>query len=234
MEATTCEYWRCSRPATTSTTSSIATDRYPTATVTARHCSEHAWLAENFDRYYQLDDEAREFVARPAPRFTVTCPDGFARAGTFGTEQEARDWAEYGHCCLPADRHQVRHVEPGTEFIGDAVTQAMMSDTDEEEEGSDGPDVWALLESPPVGTANVASLYSWSLNYDAGKGPFPLFLDLIGWSQDHLGDALYSLSDASLGFRELHELRDALSDYLVDPYAVGAFVDALMSAESRS
>ncbi len=54
-------------------------------------------------------------------------------------------------------------------------------------------DIWAMLEEPaPQGCEGVQDLYSWSLNYDAGKGPFPLFLDLIGWSADNFGETLTS------------------------------------------
>src|SRR4051794_38404383 len=49
-------------------------------------------------------------------------------------------------------------------------------------------DIWTLLEQDaPHGCESVQDLYSWSLNYDAGAGPFALFLDLIGWSTDELG-----------------------------------------------
>jgi hypothetical protein len=44
--------------------------------------------------------------------------------------------------------------------------------------------VYYLLEHAPTGCEAVSSLYDWSTNYDAGKGPFALFLDLIGWSED--------------------------------------------------
>jgi hypothetical protein len=50
--------------------------------------------------------------------------------------------------------------------------------------------VWDLLEEHDASVDETAALYSWSLNYDAGKGPFPVYLDLIGWSEDHFGEAL--------------------------------------------
>lgn len=92
---------------------------------------------------------------------------------------------------------------------------------------------YALLENPPEGCEAVAQLWHWSLNYDPGKGPATLFLDLVGWSQDELGEALYSLSGASLGYRELEELHDALGDYVKDPQGVRDYVQRVICAEGE-
>ena len=94
------------------------------------------------------------------------------------------------------------------------------------------PTVEDLLESPSEGCDDVAGLYSWSTNYDAGKGPFSLFADLIGWSDDELGEPIYDRADASLGYLELGKLSAALGQYVADPYAVRAYVDALIGAET--
>lgn len=95
-------------------------------------------------------------------------------------------------------------------------------------------DVWELTEAPPKGCEETAQLYGWSLNYDPGKGPMTLFLDLIGWSEDNLGEPLFSLKDAALGYMELDYLADALKEYTSDPRGVREFVDALLEAESGS
>jgi hypothetical protein len=94
-------------------------------------------------------------------------------------------------------------------------------------------DIWQMLEQDaPAGCAAVQDLYSWSLNYDAGRGPFTLYLDLLGWSEDHFGETMFSLSDASLGYLELEKLAAALTEYADRPHEVRAYVDALMEAES--
>lgn len=94
-------------------------------------------------------------------------------------------------------------------------------------------DIWKLLEQDaPDGCEAVQSLYSWSTNYDAGKGPFALFLDLVGWSEDNLGEPIYSLKDASLGYVELSKLADALSAYADRPHDVNEYVERLMAAEA--
>ena len=90
--------------------------------------------------------------------------------------------------------------------------------------------LWELLETE-TGQSPVGDLYSWSLNYDSGKGPFTLFLDLIGWSEDEIGEPLYSLADASLGYVELSKLAEALTQYAEDPTATMGVVTALMDAE---
>lgn len=96
-------------------------------------------------------------------------------------------------------------------------------------------DLWTLLESAPEGCEATADLYSWSLNFDPGSGPFPLLLDLIGWSEDELGEPVFSGGEESLmrlfGCLELGKLGAALTEYADRPHAVRAFVDALMVAE---
>jgi hypothetical protein len=54
-----------------------------------------------------------------------------------------------------------------------------------------------------------------------------LFLDLIGWSEDELGEPY-----ASLGYVELGKLAEALTEYADRPHDVREYVDALMAAES--
>ena len=94
-------------------------------------------------------------------------------------------------------------------------------------------DVWQLLDEAPVTCEETADLYHWSTNYDAGKGPFTLFLDLIGWSEDELGETIYDLTTKSLGYVELDKLADALKEYATNPGDVREFVDALITAEAR-
>jgi hypothetical protein len=94
-------------------------------------------------------------------------------------------------------------------------------------------DVWTLLEQDaPSGCAGVQDLYSWSLNYDAGRGPFTLFLDLIAWSDDNIGETLFELKGSSLGYVELGKLAVALTEYADRPQDVREYVDTLMEAES--
>lgn len=91
--------------------------------------------------------------------------------------------------------------------------------------------IWTMLEQDaPKGCESVQGLYSWSLNFDAGTGPFALFLDLTGWSEDNIGDKLYR-EGAGLGYVECAKLGAALVAYADRPTDVIAYVEALMAAE---
>jgi hypothetical protein len=93
------------------------------------------------------------------------------------------------------------------------------------------PKFWELLETPPDYAAHTNALYGWSLNYDTGKGPITLFLDLIGYSADNYGANLYDLTNAPLGYLELDYLGDALKEYADRPGDVMAWIEQLLNAE---
>jgi len=88
-----------------------------------------------------------------------------------------------------------------------------------------------LTNNPPQGCDETGNLYRWSTNYDAGTGPFALFLDLIGWSEEEgIGD-VYDYANRNLGYVELDYLADALKEYADRPRDVSEYVNALMEAE---
>ena len=61
---------------------------------------------------------------------------------------------------------------------------------------------------------HVRRLFDWSINYDSYKNPYCLFLDLIGWSHDTLGESLYKDDPSDvLGYVELEMLIDALIEF---------------------
>jgi hypothetical protein len=88
-----------------------------------------------------------------------------------------------------------------------------------------------LLETEDKRFEPIARLYSWSTNYEPGKGPFTAFLDLIGWSMEEIGETLYNFKDASLGYLELSYLASALEVYSDYPSDVMEYVNELISAE---
>lgn len=95
-----------------------------------------------------------------------------------------------------------------------------------------GTDIWRMLEQEaPPGCEATQDLYSWSLNYDPGRGPFAAFLDLIGWSEDECGTDIYDWSNRSLGYVELSKMASALDEYASRPHDVSAYVSELMAAE---
>ncbi|MFN5250031.1 MAG: hypothetical protein ACK5DE_03230 [Bacteroidota bacterium] len=59
----------------------------------------------------------------------------------------------------------------------------------------------------------LQDLQMWDTNYDTGKGPWTLFLDLIGYSQEQFGSAQFDLTTSQLGYLELDYLADALKVY---------------------
>lgn len=92
-------------------------------------------------------------------------------------------------------------------------------------------DIWTFTDNAPEWCEETADLWHWSTNCDPGKGPFTLFLDLIGWSEDEIGETLFSLSSTSLGYLELSKLADALNEYTDRPTDVRKWVDELMRIE---
>ena len=93
---------------------------------------------------------------------------------------------------------------------------------------------WELLENPPANVSETNALIEWSMNYDIKTGtPYHLFLDLIGYSHDNYGEALYKGDPRNvLGFMEIDYLGDALKEYATNPQEVEAWIDALTEAEA--
>lgn len=135
-----------------------------------------------------------------------------------------------------AGRNVLVHDSQGfvTRHRFDTVSDAQMhwNELGEQYQKWSAPTIWDMLEADTE-YDDVQDLYSWSTNYDAGKGPFTLFLDLIGYSQDEFGCAMYNLNDASLGYVELDKLAKALDQYTDDPNGVTEYVRQLIEAERR-
>ena len=78
----------------------------------------------------------------------------------------------------------------------------------------------------------ISGLYDWSTNYEYPT-PFTYFLDLIGYSDEMVGDNLadWSKVATNLQYLELDYLGDALKEYAT--YGAGAyrFVLELLEAE---
>jgi hypothetical protein len=89
-----------------------------------------------------------------------------------------------------------------------------------------------VLEQGEERFPHIVGLYNWSLNYEAGKGPMTLFLDLVGYSQEEIGAPLYDLARPLLGYLELDYLGDALKEYADVGQDAYDFVVRLLSAEA--
>jgi hypothetical protein len=82
----------------------------------------------------------------------------------------------------------------------------------------------------------VAALADWARN-ETYPTTFSLFLDLIGWSADEVGEPLYDLRNlpgGSLGFLEIGKLADALGEYTKRPLDVRDWVNEFMAADGES
>lgn len=88
-----------------------------------------------------------------------------------------------------------------------------------------------LLEENEARFPNIVSLYQWTLNYEAGQGPFSLFADLVGWSEENIGCPIYDLSKPQLGYLELDYLADALKEYANKGEEAYRLVCAIIEAE---
>ena len=87
-----------------------------------------------------------------------------------------------------------------------------------------------LKKATPPGCEAVRGLYSWSLNHDPGKGPFTLFIDMIGWSETHIGERLYE-GIYPIDYIDSVSLAYALIAYAHRPDEVMVYVNQLMDAE---
>ena len=97
---------------------------------------------------------------------------------------------------------------------------------------------YEYVDVAPAYVGNIAHLWSWSLNYDWGdaRRPFPLFLDLVGYSQEHYGSkaSAWSVSEAEgLGWLELDLLGKALCEYADAPHDCDRWLDGLIESESN-
>jgi len=94
--------------------------------------------------------------------------------------------------------------------------------------------LWDFLEFHAVREmAPLSDLYHWSLNYSTGEGPFTAFLDLIGWSQENLGEPIYNWTSPKLGYLELEYLADALKKYATSPSDAEQFINQVLELESN-
>jgi hypothetical protein len=92
--------------------------------------------------------------------------------------------------------------------------------------------VWEFLDEETKNTEEVRALVNWSLNYDIKTGtPYQVFLDLIGYSDEHFGESIVKNPSKVLGYREIDELGDALKEYANNPEDVLKWIEKLDDIE---
>ena len=57
----------------------------------------------------------------------------------------------------------------------------------------------------------LKELNKWSANYDSGENPFCVYLDLIGYSEEHYGEKLVKNPSECLGYLEYTMLSNCLA-----------------------
>ena len=57
----------------------------------------------------------------------------------------------------------------------------------------------------------LTELYKWSANYDRGKNPFCVYLDLIGYSESYYGETIVKNPSECLGYLEYIMLANCLA-----------------------
>ena len=88
---------------------------------------------------------------------------------------------------------------------------------------------YELCDTAPDYAADTANLFSWCEgNYDF-PAPSSLYLDLIGYSQEELGENLTSQAMPNLGYLEIDLLAKALTEYATLPNDVREFINTLMN-----
>lgn len=93
-----------------------------------------------------------------------------------------------------------------------------------------------LFENPPERFENLVGMWQWSYNCVAPT-PAEIFLDLIGWSEEELGESLalgkQGWNAGSLGLMELAYLGDALSEWADRPNDAREIIQALLDGQSE-
>jgi hypothetical protein len=105
-----------------------------------------------------------------------------------------------------------------------------------EERETESVSVWTYTENAPAYAGAIAYLWGWSLNYDHQNAPFPLFLDLVGYSQERWGSkcSVWGTTETNgLGWLELDLLAKALIEYADNPHDCDRWLDGLHECEEH-
>lgn len=79
----------------------------------------------------------------------------------------------------------------------------------------------------------INDLQLWDSNFESGKGPMSVFLDLIGYAQEQGVPPFFDYENAQLGYLELDHLADALKQYAVIGEDANEYVKQLINMEAK-
>jgi hypothetical protein len=86
-----------------------------------------------------------------------------------------------------------------------------------------------LCDNAPDYAEDTAHLFSWCEGNYNFPAPSSLFLDLVGYSEEHHGENLTARKMPSLGYLEIDLLAKAMTEYAKRPNDVYAFIEKLMN-----
>ena len=80
----------------------------------------------------------------------------------------------------------------------------------------------------------LTELFEWSGNFDSGNNPFCVYLDLIGYSQEHYGINLVANPSEYLGYLEYTMLANCLALFENNGYeTIYNIIDEITQEENR-
>lgn len=83
--------------------------------------------------------------------------------------------------------------------------------------------LWDELNEPAF--PGIGGLFDWALNYDRKDSPWLLFLDVIGWSDEHIGERL--TEQTKLDFYGIECFAEALHELATKGEQAWKYVDEL-------
>ena len=95
--------------------------------------------------------------------------------------------------------------------------------------------MWEFLEDETENhPEEVKALFEWSLNYDHPDRPFNLFIDIIGYSEEHYGTQMWTGNySTTIGYMEASYLADALKEWSDAPHRTEQWVTDLFACEDE-
>ena len=80
----------------------------------------------------------------------------------------------------------------------------------------------------------LTELFEWSGNFDSGNNPFCVYLDLIGYSQEHYGNNIVANPSDCLGYLEYTMLSNCLALFKNSGYeTIYNIIDEITQEENR-
>lgn len=90
---------------------------------------------------------------------------------------------------------------------------------------------WDVVEQQPEWAEPITDLAKWATNYEWQQSPWALFLDLIGYSAEYIGEPLTNLNVFTLDHVGGSKLADALIVWANRPADTHLVVEQIQAAD---